>query len=159
MLQSDGDIWRDRIATSDINISGPLGEPVQVRKSHTVEHVYLSDFVEPCRLDVPLDYLYNIDDFGDCIKSFRLKTNASIARFYINGVLVTTHKNLVQNLWYDFHPGYSISNKAAPGTWRYLEIEYESPPETDIIEVSYIQLVSYSKKHKEYVYIGTYGSN
>lgn len=154
---TDEEIWRNRIETSDIGITDRLGEPVPIRKSPSVEYMYLSDYVEPCWRDIRLECLYNIGDFGDGIKSFRLKTQASVASFYVNGILISKYKNLVPNQWYDFHQGFSISNKAAPGAWRYLEIEYDIVPETTLIEVSYIQLISYSKKHKDYVYLGTYG--
>lgn len=150
--QTDEEIWQNRIETSSINLLN-LGDPIPVRKAPNIEYVYLSDYVEPCQ-----NNLYNIGDFGDCVKSFRLKNSALLARFYVNNILITTYSNLSPNQWYDFHSGFSISNKAAPGVWRYLEIEYDSP-ETNIgtIEVSYIQLVSYSKKHKEYVHIGIHG--
>jgi hypothetical protein len=151
---TDEDIWRNRIETSDI-CKEELGEPMPIRHTPKVDYVYLFDYLEPWK---DTDSLYNIVDFGNCIKCFRLKSPAINAKFYINGTVVTIYRNLAANTWYDFHYGYSVSNVSAPGFLRYLEIEYEIQPETKTIEISYIQLVGHSAKYKDHVNLGTYGS-
>lgn len=157
-MQKEDEIWKDRIETADI-CNENLGEPISIRNSPNVNYVYLSDYLEYCYSENPTDYLYNVVDYGDCIKCFRLKSTALLAKFYINCTLITTIKNLCANTWYEFYNGFNISNTVAPGALRYLEIEYEKKPDTSIIEISYMQMISYSKKYKKHIYLSNFGSN